>query len=191
MAPLNKFEKDNVADQIASVSETKIPQPLHKQPRRNVSFAAEATTRCIIHISEYTSDEKVSTWYSRDELRLIRSEAKLLANSANFSNANVCLRGLEARTLAGATRKKQNRVEARAAVFFEQEIQEEDGFSDPEVIADAYFERTERGQAEAQMMAARDQKEAQEAYQSLKLSEMESPYGKIVVLNAITGSAAA
>ncbi len=91
----------------------------------------------------------------------------------------------------GARRKRQNRIDARAAVFFEQEMQEEDGYFDADAIADAYFERTERCQAEAQMLALRDEKEAMEIYKSLKLSDFECTHGRIILFATTTASAAA
>lgn len=193
MAPLHDTDKQHfaiiAADQIAS--EPKTGLPLHEQPRKSVSFAPMVSTLGIIHINDYSSEEVSSTWYSRDELRAIKSEAKCVANSSDPSTDDICLRGLEARTAAGARRKRQNRIEARSAVFFEQDAQEEDGYSDPDAIADAYFECSERCQAEAQMIAVRDQREAMEAYKSLKLIDIAAFQCRIVVLPTITGSAAA
>lgn len=196
MAPLNiveRLDSSVLTDQISTSSEMKSSLPLHEQcpMRKTVSFAAIVKSRNIIHINEYSSEEVSSSWYSREELREIKAEAKIIANSADSANDDVCLRGLEARIAAGARLKRQNRVQARAAVFFEQEMQEEDGYSDPDAIADAYFDSSERCQVEAQMVALRDQKEAMEVHLLSKLSDMEAPRGRIVLFPAITGSAAA
>lgn len=194
MAPLNDtrmFDFARSADQVNSSTKTLTPLPLHEQPPKNVSFAAVVTTRTVIHIKNYTSEEAASTWYSREELQNIKSEARVTANSSGMCQNNACIRGLEAKTLEGATVKRQNRMDARAAVYFEQEAQEEEGFSDPDAIADVYFEYSERCKAEAQMIGYRDEKAAMDAYQSLKLSDMEAPHGRIELAAPITGSAAA
>jgi hypothetical protein len=195
MAPLmnivDRLDSAVFADQVTSSSTMmKAPLPLHEQApaRKNVSFAAAVETYSIIHITDYSSEEVSASWYNREELRNIKAEGKTVANS---SDSDDHLRGLEARTPAGARRKRNNRIDARAAVFFEQDIQEEDGYSDPDVIADAYFDCSERCQLEAQMLALRDQKEAMEVYGSLKLSEIYPPLGRIVLMPVPTGSAAA
>ena len=168
--------------------------PLHAQThsRKCVSFSTVIKSHSIIHINDYSSEEKSSTWYCREELQAIKADAKLIAkNTCNVSDHVECLRGLEARTPAAARRKKENRINARAAVFFEQEVQEEDGFSDPDAIADAYFECAERCQAEAQMMALRDEKEAMEVYKSMKISDFECTHGRIFLIAKPTASGAA
>mmetsp|Transcript_55103 Transcript_55103/g.154670 ORF Transcript_55103/g.154670 Transcript_55103/m.154670 type:complete len:197 (-) Transcript_55103:30-620(-) len=196
MAPLNIVERhDSVvfAEQMTSTCWMKSSLPLHEQApkRKNVSFAAVVKSCSIIHINDYSTEEVRASWYNREELRNIKAEAKSTANSSDPEDKDVCLRGLEARTPVGARQKSQNRIEARAAVFFEQEIQEEDGYSDPDAIADAYFDCSERCQLDAQMLALRDAREAMEVHRSMKLSEMCASQGRIVLVPAATGSAAA
>ena len=197
MAPLNHLDSNNFtnhSNQITTSFGAKMTLPLHVQSpaRKCVSFSTVIKSHSIIHINDYSSEEKSSTWYCREELQAIKAEAKVIANTAcDMSNKDECLRGLEAKTPAAARRKKENRVTARAAVFLEQEVQEEDGFSDPDAIADAYFECAERCQAEAQMMAVRDEKEAMEVYKSMKISDFECTHGRIFWFAKPTASGAA
>merc|ERR1711953_1176895 len=174
--------------------------PLHEEKiqRNGVSFAANAITYDINHFTEISDEEKNSVWYNKSELRAIRNEAKRMAclsstsNSEDVSkpNAEPWLRGLEAKTAAGAKKRRQIRINARAAVFLEQEIQDDNGLFDPDTIADTYFEYTERSQVEAQMIAIRDEKEAKEIYDSTKFCDISSAYGKLVSLARVSGSAA-
>ena len=196
MAPLNivdRLDSTVYFDQIIPLFGMKASCPLHEQApkRKNVSFASVVNTNSIIHINDFSPEEIKMTWYNREELRVIKAEAKIVANSLDKENTCLCLRGLEARTSAGARRKRQNRVEARGAVFFEQEMQDEDGYSDPDAIADAYFYSSERCQAEAQMLALRDQEEAMEVQRSVKLGENDGARDYFVLLPVATGSAAA
>jgi hypothetical protein len=157
--------------------------------RKTVSFAATVNTRTTIHLNEYSSQEKQDTWYNREEVVAMRRNATF---DAKCPKADTCLRGLEAKTATGARKKKQKRIEARAAVFLEQEIQDEDGLSDPDAIADAYFECSEACQAEAQMLALRDEKEAMEAHGVLKISDIKLPTASIILVEMVfAGSAAA
>lgn len=197
MAPLNHLDSNNFtnhSNQFTTSFGTKMTLPLHalSPARRCVNFSTVIKSHSIIHINDYSSQEKSSTWYCREELQAIKAEAKLIAKTTcDVSNHDECLRGLEARTPTAARRKKENRINARAAVFFEQEVQEEDGFSDPDAIADAYFEYAESCQAEAQMMGVRDEKEAMEVYKSMKISDFECTHGRIFVFAKPTASGAA
>jgi len=47
----------------------------------------------------------------------------------------ICTRGLEFRTKAGARYRNRNKISARAAVLNEQDMQVEEGFFDPQYIA--------------------------------------------------------
>ena len=176
MAPRNALEFVSFDDQTCvrlsttlivakSSLTTRLPQATTARP--TVSFSASVDRRSTSHRDEYSSEEKQSMWYNRDEIVTMRRNAIM---DANRPQPDTCLRGLEAKTREGARKKKQNRNEARVAVFLEQEIQDDDGLSDPNAIADAYFECSESCVADAQMLALRDEKDAMEVQGLLKKS---------------------
>mmetsp|Transcript_111045 Transcript_111045/g.155896 ORF Transcript_111045/g.155896 Transcript_111045/m.155896 type:complete len:203 (-) Transcript_111045:28-636(-) len=202
MAPFSNLDFAAGDDQVATALALKTQMPLHHQTplRKGVSFATNVATYDIIHLAEFSDEERESSWYNRNELRAIKDDAKRMANLSvmtddattdNINNADLCLRGLEAKTPSGSRKKRQNRIEARAAVFMEQEVQDDNGFSDPDELADVYFEYTESCQAEAQMIAIRDEKEAKEIYESSKFSDIDSLYGRLLIVAPASGSAAA
>jgi hypothetical protein len=96
---------------------------------------------------------------------------------------NFCTRGIESRTREGARRKRQNKIDARAAVFFEQEMQELNCICDPETIADVYFDYTEHCQVSAYMMALRDRQAAKDALASSKTTDLAGYSHDRVMLN--------
>lgn len=156
MPPLSSFDKSGSISLTTDFNLRVAKDALHFPSRKTVLFSPDPVVIDILHIKDFSLEEKRATWYTRNELRTIKDEAKQIANLDRSENSEVCFRGLEAKTLAGARLKRQNRIDARAAVFFEQEMQEGEGYSDPDAIADVYFEYTERCELEAQMMALRD-----------------------------------
>lgn len=188
-------------DQVSPAFVMKTSKPLHqgKQQRNVVYFATNAVIHDTIHVSDISEEEKEGLWYNKHELRRIKDEAKIIANmsvasnseDAMKTNADPCRRGLEAKTTAGAKKRRQNRIDARAAVFLEQEIQEDDGLSDPDTLAEIYFKYTEGCQVEAQLIAMRDEQEAREIYEAMKASDVNSVLGKLLFLAPVSGSAAA
>lgn len=193
MAPLNTLEfvsYDEQASVLLTTGSEKLSLPLHAEmtPRKGVCFTAENDSCTTIHILDYSPEEKEATWYNRGEIALMRHNAKM---DANLPEADTCMRGLEAKTPNGARRKLINRREARTAVFLEQEMQDDDGCCDPDAIADAYYEVSERCQVEAQMLALRDQNEAAEAQGLQKLVDIELPVNHVPVEMVVAVSAAA
>jgi hypothetical protein len=176
MAPRNALEFVSFDDEtcvrlsttsIEAKSALSIPLPQAMTARSTVSFCSSVHRHSTLRLDEYSSEEKQAMWYNREEIVTMRRSATM---DANRPQPGTCLRGLEAKTREGATKKKQKRNEARVAVFLEQEIQDVDGLSDPNAIADAYFECSEICVADAQMMALRDEKEAMEVHGLLKKS---------------------
>lgn len=71
------------------------------------------------------------------------------------------VRGLENKTSMGSLRKKRHRMQAWMAVFGEQQRQQEQGYSDPDTLADAYYEVSEPCHVAANMVALRDARDVQ------------------------------
>lgn len=103
------------------------------RPRgKHVSFKATRRVREIESRHHLSQKERAASWYDRAELRSMKEEANvvaihweqgLLKAEENGDDHTICHRGLESRTLAGARRRKDNRINAYAAVFYEMESQ--------------------------------------------------------------------
>lgn len=191
MPPLSTFERSDTVSMSIDFPMTVAKTALHSQTRKSVTFGTDDEIIQIIHISEYSDEERQMTWYNRADLRSIKNEAKRMAYMDRDLNPDVCLRGLESRTTTGARTKRQTRIDARAAVFFEQEMQEGDGYSDPDAIADIYFEYTERSQGEAQMLALRDAADVKNDNELLKLCDIDLTFPTPITEEATVVSAAA
>lgn len=137
--------------------------PLHERPRR-VSFGAMVATYEVMSRADYTHEELEATWFDRGEMRQMkenaRSEGKLVDSGLLVQGSEVSIRGLESRTKEGMKRKRQNRMNAYAAVFFEIDCQQEEHYFDEDMIADAYFTYSEPCAMTAQMIGKRDEIEA-------------------------------
>jgi len=145
-------------------AETSGSGPLHtkdaKASRRSVSFHETVVIHEVMNREGYTYHEVVACWYDRSDLRQMkdnaRSEARLVQSGILVEGDDISIRGLESKTSEGARRKRQYRMNAYAAVFFEIETQNELGIVDEDAIADVYFNYSEHCQISAQMMAIRD-----------------------------------
>jgi hypothetical protein len=160
MSPLNKNmcyndENDTVCRIAASVSP--------KSSKRSISFSSEVFVIDVLHIMDYSAEEKQATWFVGNDMRFFKNECRgsaALMNNGVSESAELCFRGLEARTRDGALRRRRNKIDARAAVFMEQDLQEDEGVFDEEAIADAYYDYTEHCHVAANMMGLRDERDA-------------------------------
>mmetsp|Transcript_5354 Transcript_5354/g.15547 ORF Transcript_5354/g.15547 Transcript_5354/m.15547 type:complete len:204 (+) Transcript_5354:266-877(+) len=176
MAPLIHDVDFSLASHENTIEQPKtIFAPLHENSiatSRRVSFGVMVATYEVMNLEDYTSDEKKATWFDSNDMRRmkesVRSEAKLAESGLLVQGDDVSLRGLESRTRDGLKRKRRNRMNAYAAVFFEIDCQDQEGFIDEELIADAYFTHTEHCSMTAQMIGKRDEKEAMEIFQTQK-----------------------
>jgi hypothetical protein len=152
-----------------------IVAPLHqstmRSPRR-VSFGGMVATYEVMSRADYTHEELAASWFDRDDMRRMkenaRSEAKLVDSGLLVQGPDVSIRGLESRTREGMKRKRQSRLNAYAAVFFEIDCQQEEGYCDEDLVADAYFTYSEPCAMTAQMIGKRDEIEAMNVYENQK-----------------------
>lgn len=157
------------------VSKENTSAPLHETPstsQKRITFSANVTSHEVMSRDEYTVEEMKATWYDRPALRQMkecaRSDARLVESGVLVEGDDVSFRGLEAKTSHGLRRKRQNRMNAYAAVFFEIDTQQDIGMSDDNAIADAYFAYSEQCLVAAHMIAVRDAEEAKHAMHSMK-----------------------
>ena len=167
MAPLIQDTDLHVSSYDDVFEHKSMIAPLHQSSTR-VSFGATVDMCEVMSRSEYTQEELKASWFDRDELRRMKentkSEGKLVEQGLLLNGPDVSIRGLEAKTRAGMKRKRQNRLNAYAAVFFEIDRQEYEGYFDEDLIADAYFNYSEQCAVSAQMIGKRDEVEAKDLY---------------------------
>jgi len=168
--------------------------PLHESSvtrSQRVSFGAIVTIHEVLNRDDYTREELKASWFDRDDMHRMkenaRSEAKLVDSNLLVPSSDVSVRGLEHRTKEGMKQKRQNRMNAYTAVFIEIDCQQEDGFYDEDLIADAYFAYSEPCAITAQMIGKRDEIEAMTTYEDQKPDFFGTHFCKAIVdLSATT-----
>jgi hypothetical protein len=159
----------------------------HVSTTRRVSFSSDDTSHSVMCRKEYTIEERKATWYDRCSLRQMKDSAKYEARLAEsgvlVECGDVSFRGLEAKMSEGLRRKRQSRMNAYAAVFFEIDSQQDVGMSDEFAVAVAYRTQSEPCLAAAHMIAVRDAEEAKIALQSMK---RETKFGASLLWNLAT-----
>ena len=143
--------------------------PLHEEKEeKRVWFASMTVEYEVMNRYEYTTEERKNSWFDPSEMKTIRdaakSEAKLVEKGLLQETADFSVRGLEQKTRRGVLRKRKRRTNAYLAVFFEIDTQNEEGFSDDDLVADAYFLYTEPCAIEAEKIARQDAAEARTIY---------------------------
>mmetsp|Transcript_97612 Transcript_97612/g.135678 ORF Transcript_97612/g.135678 Transcript_97612/m.135678 type:complete len:234 (-) Transcript_97612:42-743(-) len=166
---------DTTDDEVSSLSSST------RSTRKGVSFKDDCieVVNFVLHRNDFTSEEKAATWYNVDEIRSIkngvRAAVQILTHTPNApETSDYTPRGVEDRTRENAKIKRQLKIDARAAVFFEQSIQEEDGFVDDEVLADVYYDYSQSASVKAHMIALRDEKTAKSIYHESQKTIRES-----------------
>jgi hypothetical protein len=193
MSPLNKNmcyndENDTVCRIAASVSP--------KSSKRSISFSSEVFVIDVLHIMDYSAEEKQATWFVGNDMRFFKNECRgsaALMNNGVSESAELCFRGLEARTRDGALRRRRNKIDARAAVFMEQDLQEDEGVFDEEAIADVYYEYTEHCHVAANMIGLQDERDARATSTAAVVVEEEPKaapvlgysFNRVVLLNVV------
>lgn len=163
---------------------------------KGVRFCDRVVVFPIIHFTEFTTMEKQSTWYSRQELKAIKKDNRDFMRPPfnnllyfevqdNTIEMQTTVRGLECKTLMGALRKRRHKVQAWQTVFFEQQRQNILGYSDPDAVADAYFEITEPCQMAAHMLALRDARESESIFSNLSEPSLFQKENSMVMMQRV------
>jgi hypothetical protein len=167
LEPSNTTESEVMHTQDPSMmkmSDSSSTTKMTKVIERSVSFSPSVAFRNIIHISDYTNEEIAACWYDDVDLELfkvddIQTTLWLMANGYLdvINDERICARGLESCTQTGKASKRQRREAAIDVVMDELELQMDEGITDPEMIAFAYFEKTRLSKALARVMGLSDQ----------------------------------
>lgn len=133
-----------------------------KKAKRSVSFFSSVMVKRTIHINDYTDAEIDACFYSCDEAKEFRQEARQTAKMLEdglfeADTETQCIRGTECRTRENTKRRQQLRLASSFAVFDEQDEQYENKIVDPEAIADSYRAACGPAMSAARAKALRDE----------------------------------
>lgn len=166
-ALMNLTVQQNQLRQTSAVVEKK---GLKAGLKRNVSFKPSVSVQEIPHIADMKKEEVEATWYSREEFKELKEAVYLvLRKMVNGGlSADECTRGLEHRTPEGATRRKQNKLNAFQVVWNAQESQWEDNISDPEAISIVYQMQTYKSRETSVKLGLHDAMVAKEEHPNIE-----------------------
>lgn len=115
-----------------------------KKRRKRVSFNPVVNLQEVLHLNNYSHVEWQDSWYTKDELGLIRRQCRVTVNLmergiVTKGSEQHCTVGLEARAKTRANRIRKTRTQLTVnAVLNEQAKQKRVGISNTEAIAAAY-----------------------------------------------------
>lgn len=136
------------------------------KPRRRVQFKETVSVRPIVHVNNMCDDEIADVWYNKTECQDMKRSMALTVKmiSAGLFQGDDdehCARGLEYRTRAGATRRRENKVNALDAVLDEQDRQRGRGMEpDDEAIRQCFLDENLHCRLAALEKGIADQEEA-------------------------------
>ena len=138
-----------------------IAMPTSNERRLRVSFNPKVYVRETLHSADYTDEEKVNSWYQKDEMAQIKDDmvaaVRMMIRGELLSDTREhCSRGLEFRSREGANQRKMNKFRALEAVLDEQDEQIDAGIFNDNAISLVYQSVSLRCINEAHKRGIRD-----------------------------------
>ena len=135
-----------------------------KGPAKKVHFHSRVRYKRIKHIDDYTDREYFNTRFAEEDLEDIFAHCvdtvTQMVNGGNLEVEGLCPRGLEYKTPAGASTRKQNKARGLRVVLDEQSRQRCLGISDPQTISMLYRSAGADSRRAYRLLAVRDREEA-------------------------------
>jgi hypothetical protein len=153
MAPRLTASQPTLASISAETCSTKAAPPT----KCVVHFEERVWVRRTLHLHEFSDDEIDAYWYSDQEFMNMREELRLAAELIHqglleTDNTNHCRRGADSHTPLQARLRRKIKRAVIAAVLGEQELQWEEGSSDPDFIAEVSTIKSARSRAAGREM---------------------------------------
>lgn len=133
-------------ESLSSAEHRVAPSKGGRKRGRTVSFSLVVDLQEILHVNNYSNEERANTWYSRDEFGSMKRECQITANLIDRGLVsgdceNYCITGLEHNIRSHDNNMRKSRVEKGIdAVLEEQAEQGSIGIFDAEAISVAYVE---------------------------------------------------
>lgn len=121
------------------------PTLIAESGKKRISWCKRVRIKEIRHISHFTDIEKNAIWMTEEDYQmakfLVKTTVMMMKRKDILEDdPEFCTRGLEFRTKIGSKAHRRNKVRTRSAVLIEQDLQRQEGFSNPEFIAMASME---------------------------------------------------
>ena len=145
-------------------------EPSKRQKRRPgvVSFVpSDDVIYDVLHVHDYTPEEKEACWYNKYDMRFFKKDAKagatllMMGGLTDGDTEEYCKRGLEWRTPEGSRKRRQTRLASIVAVLNEQDdLVQQYGHSNEYDISQAYHSYTIQSRLEACARGVMDARDA-------------------------------
>ncbi len=145
----------------------KLPPSPKPKSGRKITFASRVLHTEIRHIKDFSEEEIEAIWMAVPDYQMIKAIVKTTTMMMTKGepipedDEDFCTRGLEFRTKAGCRIRSRNKLSARSAVLNEQDLQRDEGFSDPRYIAMACIDESRVCREAAQARAIYDERYVQ------------------------------
>jgi len=146
----------------SAIIECTPPNPSKNERRIKIRWSGHVRVQEVRHLNNISEHEKEAVWMSAIDYKMIRSMAKstvimiMSGEHIGDDDPDYCTRGLECRTRAGSKVRNINKMRNRSAVLNEQDLQLEEGFYDPQLIAMASMDESFDCKEEGEKRAERD-----------------------------------
>lgn len=147
-----------------------------EKSNKHVTFSKTVHCKEMRHIKDYNEEEIQTFWLTTPDYLLIKSTIRqtldMMMNGYTIleNDEEFCARGLESRTKVGARARSYSKLRTRSAVLNEQDMQREEGFHDPYILATVSMEQTAASRAWAQAIAMEDYRSIQDYLADVPLS---------------------
>eukprot|EP00525_Craspedostauros_australis_P005993 CAMPEP_0198109296 /NCGR_PEP_ID=MMETSP1442-20131203/1315_1 /TAXON_ID= /ORGANISM="Craspedostauros australis, Strain CCMP3328" /LENGTH=251 /DNA_ID=CAMNT_0043764881 /DNA_START=62 /DNA_END=817 /DNA_ORIENTATION=+ len=129
--------------------------------KRRVSFNERVRCKFSLHHNDFTEEERIATWMTREEMMATRDDIRSTILDIQAGKLPM-QRGLEFRTKAASKRRAALKNEARAVVLDEQSDQRREGDCDVQYMAEMYAEVCEGSQRQAGLRGMLDEQVARQ-----------------------------
>ena len=163
------FAATSTTPQQEQQREERDDAPSKRQKRRPgvVSFVpSDDIVYDVLHVHDYTEEEKEACWYNKYDMRFFKKDAKagatlLMMGGLSEDSTDYCRRGLEWRTPEGSRKRRQTRLTSIVAVLKEQDdLLEQYGHINDYDISQAYHSHTIQSRLEACARGVMDARDA-------------------------------
>ena len=165
--PSKNFGVSSCPDITSTNTEKQTKSRSTDKKKKYASFRKRLSYRYVISLDQYTEEEIDACWFSREELRTIRTDVKFAVDRLTNGNLDdsaeqYCQRGLECQTPLAALKRNRLRIATREVVLDEQDIQyNQYGYViDPFLIAAACQLISKSASENARSIALKDELDA-------------------------------
>mmetsp|Transcript_44874 Transcript_44874/g.108895 ORF Transcript_44874/g.108895 Transcript_44874/m.108895 type:complete len:368 (+) Transcript_44874:124-1227(+) len=139
-------------------------QDSQKKRKKKITFSKKLRIKEIRHLNDYSQEELDALFMTMEDHQLakgvVKTTVRMMMTNPDLiqkDDPEFCTRGLEFRTRIGSQTRSKNKMRCRVAVLNEQDIQEEEGFRDPELLQFASMSESKSVREEARQRGVEDE----------------------------------